>query len=468
MRAGHAFALNDPDATGARVAAGGAAPSAWAEIDRIWEEMLWSRLDAAFTANALARVVAAVSWTTLALVTGADASWGIGMVLGGCLSLLHARRRTVLLIADNAGPLAPAVRWLLPYPRVPHINPVGLIEGAGLIVASVGTGRLGDAFAGTPAAVAAAPAALALLVLYIVGVIVNLTSHVAWEIGPVSAFYRRVRPYLAPAFAVTATGLLWPDRNLGAAYPAAVAIVVLGAVCIVLAGQAAAAFLASTARRLSNQVGSVRRTVQAVDGAHVHQLKNMARIVYRRSGEITSGDLRERIRRLCVAISSTEQMFKSGQGQSAQCVEEVVNGLLGLDERFEALRHVDADLDLRDLTAGDAELVAIAVGDLCSNAVNAGASRFRVGLRADPAEHGTWLTLEAECVCGRSLPDVPEDSSLMRLATLLHYNRGTFVISDGEGSHRFTLRWPSTARPGALTVVAGPAAGPAADADAAS
>jgi hypothetical protein len=174
----------------------------------------------------------------------------------------------------------------------------------------------------------------------------------------------------------------------------------------------------------------------------------MARIVYRRSGEITEGDLRERVRRLCVAISSTEQMFKNGRGRSVRCVEEVVNGLLGMDERFATLRQVDADLDLRDLTSGDAELVAIAVGDLCSNAVNAGASRFRVGLRADAAEHGSWLTLEAECVCGRSLPEVPEDSSLMRLATLLHYNRGTFLISDADGSHRFTLRWPSTGRPG--------------------
>jgi hypothetical protein len=91
--------------------------------------------------------------------------------------------------------------------------------------------------------------------------------------------------------------------------------------------------------------------------------------------------------------------------------------------------------------------VAIAVGDLCSNAVNADARRFRVGLRAQPAEHGSWLTLEAECTCGKAIPEIAEDSSLMRLATLLHYNRGTFVIHDSEGSHRFILRWPTTSRP---------------------
>ncbi|MBN1170713.1 MAG: hypothetical protein JXA67_00940, partial [Micromonosporaceae bacterium] len=176
------------------------------------------------------------------------------------------------------------------------------------------------------------------------------------------------------------------------------------------------------------------------------------RILYRRSDEIPTGDLRERVRRLSVAISSTEQMLKSGRGTPASCVEDVVNGLLGLDERFAALRTVDADLDLRDLTPGDAELVAIAVGDLCSNAINANASRFRVGLRAEQAEHGSWLALEAECTCGKAIPEVAEDSSLMRLATLLHYNRGTFVICDEGGSHRFILRWPTTSRPRAWAV----------------
>jgi hypothetical protein len=446
VRTGHDFDVPDPDSDETEWDGYTASP-AWAEVDRIREEMLWSRLETALTASALGRVAAAVGWMTLALVTGASASWGIAMLVGGCLALVHARRSTVLLLADNAGVFSAAVRWLLPYPRVPHINPVGVIETSGVMIANAGTGWIGGAFAGTPGARAAESAALVLLVVYDLGVIINFTGHVSWELGPAAAFYSGIRPFLPPAMAVVCVGLLWPRPEMGVAYGPAVVTVVVGGMAILLGGWTSGWFLSSAAALMTQRFHGVRRAVQAVDGGYVHQLKNVARIVYRRSDEIAAGDLRERVRRLCVAISSTEQMFKSGRGQPARCVEEVVNGILGLDERFAALRNVEADLDPRDLTAGDAELVTIAVGDLCSNAVNAGASRFRVGLRAETAEHGSWLTLEAECVCGKSMPEVPEDSSLMRLATLLHYNRGTFVISDGGGSHRFTLRWPSTSRP---------------------
>lgn len=446
MRSSHAFVVGDPVASDPRRTGRTLSP-AWAEVDRIHEEMLWSRMDTALTVNALCRLGAAITWMALALVTGADAGWGCGMLLGGALSLLHARRRTVLTLVDNAGRFASAVRWLLPYPRVPHINPVGVIETTGALVALLGTGWIGNAFAGAPSARAAGPAALALLLLNYIGIVVNFTGHVSWELDQAAAVFVKTRAYLAPACAAVGLFLLWPGRGLEEAYPAAVVVALAGGVAILVAGWVAERCLTSAARLNAHRIHSVRRAVQAVDGGYVHQLKNIARIVYHRSDEICAGDLRERVRRLCVAISSTEQMFKGGHGQPARCVEEVVNGLLGVDERFASLRNVDADLDPRDLTSGDAELVAIAVGDLCSNALNAGASRFRVGLRAEAAKHGSWLTLEAECVCGKRLPEVPEDSSLMRLATLLHYNRGTFVICDGGGSHRFTLRWPSTSRP---------------------
>ncbi len=116
MRIGHDFDVPDPDSDETEWD-GYAGSPAWAEVDRIREEMLWSRLETALTASALGRVAAAVGWMTLALVTGASASWGIAMLVGGCLALLHARRSTVLLLADNAGAFSPAVRWLLPYPR---------------------------------------------------------------------------------------------------------------------------------------------------------------------------------------------------------------------------------------------------------------------------------------------------------------------------------------------------------------
>ncbi len=148
----------------------------------------------------------------------------------------------------------------------------------------------------------------------------------------------------------------------------------------------------------------------------------------------------------CVCPSPVPSRCSKAVGAAGALCQEVVNGILGWtsvrgpSERGGRPRPEGPDGRRR-------RMVTIAVGDLCSNAVNAGASRFRWDCGPRPPRYGSWLTLEAECVCGKSMPEVPEDSSLMRLATLLHYNRGTFVISDGGGSHRFTLRWPSTSRP---------------------
>lgn len=422
---------------------GGEESPVWAGLDRVREELLWSWMDRLLTVGALVRVVVAVLWTAMAAATAATIWWGVAMVIGAALSLLHARRGTVLLIADHAGPLAPAVRWLLPYPRVPHVNPIGVLETLGVLAASVGTGWMGAAFDATAGSRAAGSAALAMIFVYDVSFVVNLTGHVTWQFEPIGAFYRRIRSITAPGIALIAMAVLWPSRGLGSGYPSSVVVVLVGTVAMALTGVVAKRLLDSTARTTGRGINEVRRTTQAVDGSYVHQLKNQARILYRRSDEIAAGDLRERVRRLSVAISSTEQILKSGRGTPARCVEDVVNGLLGVDERFAGLRNVDADLDLGQLTAGDAELVAIAVGDLCSNAINANASAFRVGLRAEVGRFGGWLELEAECVCGKPIPEIAEESSLMRLARLLHYNRGSFVIRDDGASHRFILRWPS-------------------------
>lgn len=416
----------------------------WAELTRIREEMLWSFMDRMLTAGALIRVAVAVMWMALALATGAEAWWGACMMLGGLLSLLHARRGMVMLIADSAGPLGRFVRWLLPYPRGPHVNPTGAIEATGAVVACIGTGWFGAAFTTTPSARAVGILASALMYAYTTSIVVNLTGHVTWEFGPIAPFFQRVRPIVSLGCSIIALAMLWPSPDLAAAYPATVTISIIATASMVFAGPMAQWFLASTAQHSSSHIHATRSATQAVDSQYVHQLKNMARILYRRADEIPSGDLRERVRRLSVTISSTEHMLKSGQGIPARCVEDVVNGLLGLDERFATLRNVDSDIDFHELTPGDAELIAIAVGDLCSNAVNARASRFRVGLRMEPDDAGHWLVLAAECVCGKAIPEVAEDSSLMRLATLLHYNRGTFVIQDDGCSHTFTLRWPTT------------------------
>jgi hypothetical protein len=419
----------------------------WAEVDRVGEEMLWDRFDAALTARALARVAAGAGWLILAAVNGVPVRWGVPMLFGSGLALLHARRPQVMALADASGVFSPAIRWLLPYPRTPHVNAVGLIEALAVALAAIGTGWIGGAFTPSATARAAAPVATALIMLVSLGITLNHTSHLAWELDPAAAFYRWLRPLIAPLMGGATMVLLWPSDRLGEAYRAAATVVVTGGVTLVCAAFFAQYALAPATARLVGRTRGIRAAVQAVDARHVHQLKNLARILYLRSDEIADSELRERVRRLSVAISATEQLLKAGGGLPIQGVQEVLDGFLGLDERFARLRHIDADLDPRDLTPGDAELISIAAGDLCSNAVNAQASSFTIGLRSQEAPSGNWLVLQAHCVCGKPLPDIPEDSSLMRLAGLLHSNGGSFVITEKEGQHTFELRWPTSSTP---------------------
>lgn len=437
---------NDPD----RGPVGVSAEPIWADVSHIRDEMLWDQLDHALTTRAAARLMGALGWMILAITCGGHFGWGVAMLLGTALSVLHARRRIVLAIVDAAGPVSGFVRWLLPYPRSPHTNPCGVIETFGLGVAVLGTGWVGDAFGSTPTAHAAAPAATVMVLIVAAGVTGNFTGHMVWELEEGPLFYRRIRLFIGPAIAIILVMFLWPSPDLGAARAAVMVVTVGGGLAIAVLGWTAQAMVGEEARLVRDRSSQLRAAVQQVDAHQVHQIKNIARLLYDRAEEITEPALREAATRLSLAVSSTEKLLKAGRGLPARCVEDLVDGLIGLDDKATDVCVVEADLDPRDLAPGDADLLMIAVTNLTSNALRAHATAFHVGLTAEPTRQGSRLQLRAACSCGRTLTesDIAEDSSLMRLAALLKRSGGSFVITDNaRGTHEFLLEWPTLTRP---------------------
>lgn len=430
--------------------AGVTAEPIWADVSHIRDEMMWDRLDHALTTRAAARLMGALGWMILAVTCGGQFGWGVAMLLGTALSVLHAHRRIVLAIVDAAGPASGFVRWLLPYPRSPHTNPCGVIETLGLGIAVLGTGWVGDAFGSTPTAHAAAPAATVMVLIVAAGVTGNFTGHMSWEFEEGPLFYRRIRLFIGPAIAIFLVMFLWPSPDLGAANAAVLAVTVGGGLAIAVLGWTAQAMVSEEARLVRDRSSQLRAAVQQVDAHQVHQIKNIARVLYDRAEEITEPGLREAAKRLSLAVSSTEKLLKAGRGLPARCVEDLVDGLIGLDDKAADVCVVEADLDPRDLAPGDADLLMIAVTNLTSNALRAHATVFRVGLTAEPTMQGSCLRLHAACSCGRTLTDsdMSKDSSLMRLAVLLERTGGSFVVTDdARGTHEFLLEWPTLSRP---------------------
>ena len=430
----------------------------WLSYEAIRREALWSAALRKMKTSSLVRSLAATSWVVLALLTSSRQSsilWGVTMLAGALLSLVHASRATVVRVNEALLERRPALAraWmaLFPYPDQPAVNPAGLLEGAGLVLIGVGTSRWAGVFDGDPMAWGVA----AVLVFVIVASFVrNLTGHLTWELSSGPWFLRLVRPILSVGIAGIAVVVLWPESPLRSA----VFVVVAGAAAAAMAGWEAQLALVAEARRLDYVLGSARIAVQDADAALVHSaLKNPSRAILDDCDRISDPEQRDAIRRLCYSITGMERQLRQGQARTARSAAEIVEALTSSNARWHRFRGcVEVDLDPTSLRARDGALTFLVISDLLTNALVTDPPRVSVRLASKLSQDGAVVVAEVGCWCGRQLTDIKAGSSLLRLGARLRSENGSLSAEQREdGSHVFVATWPTDGRPVAARRSAG-------------
>lgn len=195
-------------------------------------------------------------------------------------------------------------------------------------------------------------------------------------------------------------------------------------------------------RQLRQRVWAVKAEVQAVDARHIHQVKNVARLVY---DDVESPDARFKagVRQMVLMLSGLEDSVRSGRDAHARSATEIVAGLRDLDSTVSRSVVVLSDVEPSDLDPSDVELMTFVLGDLISNAVRAESQRTTVEVIAHHEIGGSRIVVTVACECGTPVGPVQEGSSLLHLAGMLALAGGELVLEDGGlPSHRFVAAWP--------------------------
>lgn len=421
----------------------------WAQFDQTREEMRWDILDSAHTSRALLRITACLGWLALAwLYTVSGWWWGLLLLTMTSLSLLHGRRKRVLALADTLGRWGAVIRWLMPYPRKPRLHPIGVLDFIGVMLLGLATGRALNIFHPERGAsgLAAAEGLLAIVAMAPGGV--NMSAHVSWALDGLTPQQRRVRALIPLASGLCVAGCLYPASFSGRGHAALVVLALLAGVTTAGACRFGQWLQHQQIKVIDERADALRSAVQDFDAEMVHELKNIARGLYSEDWLSQPQHLQDQARDLALALSATEKALRTGVEFPALGLREIVPGALGLErERFAGIVDIIADLEPQDLLQRDADLLRNAAGNLVSNAVKAGASRFSIGLTAVGQELGALLTLTATCNCRTALTpsDVPPGSSLMKLARKVGMINGRLRLLDaGPDGHAFVISWPST------------------------
>ena len=422
----------------------------WLSYEAIRRDALWSSALRKMKTSGLVRSLAAMTWIALVFVTSSRRSsglWGVTMLAGGLLAIVHASRATVVrvneVLLESRPALARAWMRLFPYPDQPSLNPSGLLEGVGLVLIGVGTSRWAGVFAGDPLAWGVAT----VLVFVIVASFVrNLTGHLTWELSSGPWVLRLVRPILSVGIAAIAVVVLWPDSTLRSA----VFVVAVCAAAAAMAGWEAQLGLAAEVRRLDIVLGSARIAVQDADAALVHSaLKNPSRAILDDCGRISDPEQRDAIRRLCYSITGMERQLRQGQSRPARSAVEIVEALTSSNARWHRFRGcVEADLESTTLNERDGALTFLVISDLLTNALVTDPPRVSVRLASESSPDGSIVTAEVGCWCGRQLTEITPGSSLLRLAARVRSENGSLSAEQRpDGSHVFVARWPTDGHP---------------------
>lgn len=426
---------------------GGMPPSVWEADRQLRHDSLWRDADQVLITRAMARCGLALSWIVLAALTVRSAAWaaGIPVLIGTSLSLLHASHDLVLRMEERLpGGARRVFERLFVYPDEPHLNWVGITEMVSLISLGMATGWPGRLLAPDPAAAAVGSA----ITVGILGsVVANTCAHVTWEVAPGPAWMRRVRLLIGPFGAGIAAGLLWPASTATAVRFVAVA----GPVLVIAGSWRLIAQVSAQVSGFDEARAQIAELAHRVDSRLVHStLKNPSRMILDELAQIPDPVLRASVQRLCYGIAGFAQSLALGRTRDLHSADEVLQALLSFNPDWSARygSSVTHDLEPEDLTHRDAGIVFIAVSDLATNAAMRSAERLEIALTSTPAASGSMLTLRLLCQCGARITQVPDNSSLMALARLVHGENGMMTIDDaGDGSHVFELTWPSSGRP---------------------